>query len=394
MVRTKHTTPKTQVEILTGIAPPTNTRALDIRRDNDNVKDYSVGLKDIDNTIIYYFNNVIRPYVTQNGNQVNVPIFYGSGERWASVQKNAFLRDKNGKIQVPVIVFKRQNVEKDRSLANKLDANNPRLFQVFEAKYTKKNVYDKFSVLTNRIPVKELYGVIMPEYVTITYECIIWTEYVEQMNKIVESINFASDSYWGEAEKFQFRTRIDNYNFVQEVSDGEERAVRTNFTLVMHGYIVPDTINKQIPSSKSISKFFTKAAVTFDLEVDGVTDVFTATNYQNKTVITPGQKTATTANVTNETFTYLNTNITKQGTYVSATTARFSNTDILKAPGSLPATTVNNFSFFVNGQYMQPGNIVSFSKSGNDLILILNTTLLGFELESTFEIIGVGKFTQ
>lgn len=392
MVRTKHTTPKTQVEILTGTAPAKNNRALDIRRDNDNVKDYSVGLKDIDNTIIYYFDNVIKPYVIQNGSQVNVPIYYGSGERWATAQKNAFLRDKNGKIQVPVIVFKRQNIEKDRSLANKLDANKPRLFQIFEAKYTKKNVYDQFSVLTNRIPTKELYGVIMPEYVTLTYDCIIWTEYVEQMNKIVESINYASDSYWGEAERFQFRTRIDNYTFLQEITEGEERAVRTNFTLVMHGYIVPDAINKQIPSSKSISKFYSKAVLTFDLETDGIVDPFNVSTYQDKTVITPGQKSPTSATVTNEIFTYLNTNVTKQGVYVSSNSAKFLSTSILTAPASLPPTTVNNFSFFVNGQYVQPGYATSLVQSGNDLLLTLDTTALGYTLSSTDEIIGVGKF--
>jgi hypothetical protein len=393
MVRTKQTTPKTQVEILTGIAPPTNSRALDVRRDNDNVKDYSVGLKDIDNAIIYYFNNVIKPYVIQNGNQVNVPIYYGSGERWATAQKNAFLRDKNGKIQVPVIVFKRENFEKDRSLANKLDANKPRLFQIFEAKYTKKNIYDQFSLINNRIPVKELYGVIMPEYITLTYECIIWTEYVEQMNKIVESINFASDSYWGEAEKFQFRARIDNYNFLQEVAEGEERAVRTSFTLIMHGYTVPDAINKQLPSSKSISKFYSKAVLTFDLETDGIVDPFNVSINQNRTIITPGQKTSTSAGVTSEVLAYLSTNITKQGVYVSGNSAKFLNTSILTAPITLPPTTVNNFSFFINGQYMQPGYIISFAQSGSDLLLILNTTLLGYNLSSTDEIIGVGKFT-
>jgi len=64
---------------------------------DDNVKQFTIGLRDIDETIVYYFNNVIRPSVIQNSTKKNVPIIYGSPERWAAVQKDGFYRDKNGK---------------------------------------------------------------------------------------------------------------------------------------------------------------------------------------------------------------------------------------------------------------------------------------------------------
>ena len=92
---------------------------------SDDVKQFSIGLRDIDETIVYYFNNVIKPSVLQNGTRKNVPIIYGSPERWAAVQKDGFYRDKNGKIQAPLIMYKRDSLEKNRSLGNKLDANNP-----------------------------------------------------------------------------------------------------------------------------------------------------------------------------------------------------------------------------------------------------------------------------
>ena len=65
----------------------------------DNVKKFSIGLRDIDETIVYYFNNVIRPSVIQNSTRKNVPIIYGSPERWAAVQKDGFYRDKNAVAQ-------------------------------------------------------------------------------------------------------------------------------------------------------------------------------------------------------------------------------------------------------------------------------------------------------
>ena len=42
----------------------------------DDVKKFSIGLRDIDETIVYYFNNIIRPSVFQNGTTKNVPIIY------------------------------------------------------------------------------------------------------------------------------------------------------------------------------------------------------------------------------------------------------------------------------------------------------------------------------
>jgi hypothetical protein len=121
-----------------GKAPvPANKRRENQRSlKDDEVKQLNVGLKDIDSAIVYYFNNVIRPSVIQNGVKINVPILYGSPERWAAVQKDGYYRDKNGKIQTPLIMFKRDSVTKDRSLGNKMDANNPIHFGVFQKKYS------------------------------------------------------------------------------------------------------------------------------------------------------------------------------------------------------------------------------------------------------------------
>jgi hypothetical protein len=279
-METKQPIPKTQKEILDDNLVPyiypkvssSANRSEQIRRDNDNVKDYSVGLEDIDEAIVFYFKDVIKPFVIQNGNQINVPLIYGSPERWKSAQEDGYYRDKENKLQVPLIMFKRNNIEKQRNLGNKLDANNPLNFQIFEKKYSSKNNYDNFSVLSNRKPTTELYGVIIPDYVAVTYEFIIWSEYIEQMNKLVESVNYASDSYWGDPERFQFRAKIDSITPTNEVNNGEERYVKSNFNLTLNGYIIPDTINKQIASHK-ISKVFTKTTISFTSEIN-TTDLF------------------------------------------------------------------------------------------------------------------------
>lgn len=236
---------------------------------NDDVKQLAIGLRDIDEAIFYYFNNVIKPSVIQNGTIKPVPTIYGSPERWSAVQKDGFFRDRNGKIQIPLIMVKRDSVEKNRNLGNKMDANNPINFGIFEKKYSQKNKYDRFSVMNSRSIQKEYQGVVMPDYVNIVYSCTIFTEYVEQMNKLVESINYASDAYWGDPEKFSFRAMINNYTTTTELSQGQDRTVKTNFNINLLGHIIPTGINT-IPQGNL--KFFNKASVLFGIETVGNID--------------------------------------------------------------------------------------------------------------------------
>lgn len=218
-------------------------RANQVSRDNDNVQNFTVGIKDIDEAIFYYFNDVLKPNVSQNGKQINVPLVYGSPERWSAMQKDGYYRDKNGKMQAPLIVFRRESLEKNRQLGNKLDGNNPHNFGVFEKKFSKGNVYDKFGVLTNRTPEKEYFAVAIPDYVNIVYSCVIFTDYMEQNNKIIEGVNFASDSYWGNPSKYRFRAMIDTYSTSTELVQGNDRIVKTEFNINLLGHIVTDTIN-------------------------------------------------------------------------------------------------------------------------------------------------------
>ena len=98
---------------------------------NDDKGDFSVGIKDIDESIVYYFQNVIKPSVIQNGTRKNVPIIYGNQERWKAVQKDGYYRDRNGKMQAPLIMFKRESLEKNRNLGNKIDSENPQNYYIF-----------------------------------------------------------------------------------------------------------------------------------------------------------------------------------------------------------------------------------------------------------------------
>ena len=247
--------------------PNINRGRITTRKD-DTVQDVSIGLQDHDEAIMYYFNNVIKPSVIINGNRTNVPVIYGSPERWKGVQKDGYFRDKEGKLQVPLIMFKRDSVEKRRDLGNKLDGNNPQLHYTFQEKFTKKNQYDNFSVLQNRMPQREFHTVVVPDFVKLNYTCTIWCDYIAQMNKLIETINFTSDSYWGNAEKFKFNAKIDTFSNTTEVQQGDNRIVKSDFGLVLQGYLVPDSINKEL--AKKPQKFYSKSTVVFNSELSVV----------------------------------------------------------------------------------------------------------------------------
>jgi len=238
-------------------------RSLQNSWEGDTVKPFTVSIQDIDEAIMYYFQNVIRPFVIQNGNRIEVPIIYGAPERWKSVQRDGYYKDKNGAIMAPLIMFKRDTIEKNRSLGNKLDANYPNLYGVMKKKYDTKNFYSNFNVLNNRTPEQQFYAVTIPDYVTVTYSCVAYTYYVEQLNKIVEAIEYASDSYWGNPQRYQFKAAIDSFTTVTELPADSMRIVKSTFNIKIYGYIIPNTLQNNVSSLK---KFRNKSKVIFSIE--------------------------------------------------------------------------------------------------------------------------------
>tara|TARA_A100001201_G_scaffold48547_1_gene48427 strand:- start:261 stop:1808 length:1548 start_codon:yes stop_codon:yes gene_type:complete len=229
-------------------------RGLIRSRNNDEVKNFSIGLMDIDSAIMFYFNNVIKPTVEENGEQIKVPIMYSNPQRWGMVQKRGYLIDNKKQIITPVIAFKRTSIEKDQNLAvDKLNPQDPKLFYTFQKQYNNRNRYDKFAVQQGLNQQKELYSVAVPDYITLQYEFIVWTTYIEQMNKIVEQIIYSEGSYWGEDGKFKFRTKIDNYTDASEVSVNTERLIKTNFTVTLNGYLIPEEFSKVVTTQKQLT---------------------------------------------------------------------------------------------------------------------------------------------
>ncbi len=239
-------------------------RAQQVRRDKDTTKDFSVTLMDVDSTIYKYLEKNISPTIMSEGRLIKVPINYASPERWKSIRKDGYLRDKNGKVQCPTIAFRRSTMQRNDNLITL----NRYLQYPTVKRFSQKNQYDKFNLMSGFKPVQEVYSVALPDHVIINYDFIVWTDLVEQGNAIIEKINFATEDYWGDKHNFKFRTSISDYNFQVEVSADQDRIVRTTFSMMVYAYLLPDKYENY---KSTIQKAFTARKIVVNTEVTGKT---------------------------------------------------------------------------------------------------------------------------
>lgn len=242
-----------------------SNRAQQVRRDTDDQRNFTISLYDIDNTILEHLNN-LQLQVQDGGQRINVPSFFGSPEQWVSAQRDGYIRDNQGKVILPLIILKRTTSENDQAiqLFNRY-LNTPAV-----RLYSPKNKYTQFSILSGQnAPVTEVFNVVVPSHVVLTYHFIVWTEKVEQMNDLILKFQFNTKDYWGSKKGFRFRTRIESFSHTTEVATGEDRVVKTEFDLVTHGYVLPDSIVKLDTQEATTKKFFTPKKVILGAEVVG-----------------------------------------------------------------------------------------------------------------------------
>ena len=379
------------------LGQPEINRAYETSVKGDTDKDYKIGIKDIDEAVLYYFNNVLKLSVTQNNTKQLVPIIYGNQENWKAVQQDGYLRDKSGKLLAPLLMFKRNTITQNRNLGNKLDGNQVHNFQYFESSFNRRNAYGNFNIINNRVPEKKYIVSITPDYITVDYTCIMWTYFVEQMDSLIESLNFSSRSYWGDPNRFLFYSSIDSFQENLTYELGEDRAVKNEFSISLNGYLIPDTVNKKMANA---TRAYGVSQIFFGLETANSTEQFNATVNAPTTNARNSVRTTDSVNNVNmitggsdpAAISYATATVQATGTVSNSTTVTFPKT-WLSAPSGMPATSVANFSFFCNGNFIDTNSITSFTTDGVSIsTLVINPTSLQYTFDSQDIIIAIGKF--
>jgi hypothetical protein len=341
----------------------------------------SVSLFDIDYAMMSYLEDTALPTLDDNGKALKIPVIYGNSERWKGAQRDGIFRDNKGRIQLPLMMIRRNSITKDESMP----MLNRHVSYPTVTKYSKDNRYDRFSLMGTSVkPKYELYNITMPQYVEVSYQCMAWTSYTEHLNKVIEQLQFAG-SFWGDKDKFKFKVILSDFEVINEVGEGTERINRIEFSLAVKAYLLPEKFDGQ----NTIKKSFSTKRVVMSTEVDitsgtgRLEGLLTTPSpyYDNKDLID---------------FLSLNNSKVVSGAPNSAT---FTNIKLIPAPAQLESVITAGLTYdgnsydiklYINGvRYYQTTHFSVTSYTNNTLELNL---FPGFSIDSQDEITITGKF--
>ena len=230
-------------------------------------KGLSIGLTDIDTTVIRHMKNVMKPVVREANEIIKVPVMYGNEERWKSIRNRGVLRDKNNTIILPVIVIKRTGVAMNDQMPLSFDNDvQGKYISVVRSSngWSKNNRYDRFSVLTGQKPVEEFIKTGMPDFVVCTYSIVMMTAFMEQMNDLNTIMVEHLETYWGDSTSYRFLSAMegDISNEVQMESQGE-RLIKNELTISIKGYMIPEFTDNVFGKTSEMKRAYIPKKVSF-----------------------------------------------------------------------------------------------------------------------------------
>lgn len=383
-------------------------RGLDRSKVGSNFKTKNVSIVDIDTAILSYLESK-NLTVTVNGIDKQVPIIYGSPERWQQASRNGYIKDQKGQIQNPLIIFKRNSLSRRDDLVNRFNRNQR--IHYTQSRYSNKNRFDKFSQQIDFKPTNEIYKIRVGDFVQMEYEFIIWTDFISHTNQLIEQLNWNSDDYWGREGGAKFKSSIDSFSTSNELNNGQERLVRTTFNLTVKAYLLPE-IKDDTNDEQVIKSYTTQKTVLFQ-EVE--TELTKVTNQEELDELLREDRSFTEVNqigalFSTGTFSNNATQETKNNefdavlefvSYFDTRTATITPPNIATFTGTTTkvAPSVDYLSYddedlyqiFINGIFV-PATVWSANDNGTDITFTFNTTLLGYLLESSDDVRGIGKF--
>jgi hypothetical protein len=340
----------------------------------------SVSLYDIDYAMMSYLEETALPKLDDNGKSLSIPVIYGNSERWKGAQRDGVFRDNKGRIQLPLMMIRRNSISKDESMPM---LNRHTSYPTI-TKWSKDNRYDRFNLIGSAAkPKYELYNITMPQYVEVTYQCMVWTSYTEHLNKVIEQLQYTG-TFWGDKDKFKFKVILSDFEIINEVGEGTERINRIEFSLSVKAYLLPEKFDGENTIKKSFSTkrvvMSTEVDVTGNGRLEGLLTTPSA-YYDNKDLID---------------FLSLNNSKVVDG---GINTATFTGVKLIQAPAQLSGVITSGLTYegnsydiklYINGvRYYQTTHFTITSYTNNILTLALSP---GFSVDSGDEITITGKF--
>ena len=117
------------------------------------------------------------------------------------------------------------------------------------------------------------------------------------------------------------------------------------------------------------------------------------TDQSSTTLVTEAAMAGFTAGSVTDKQNYLRKNFYKSSNGILSTATASFTAVTASAPSGFTDTNENDFLFFINGQYMEH-DALTIEQSGSVFLLQVDTSGIGYELESDDEILAVGKFNS
>lgn len=228
----------------------------------------AVTIMDVDAAILYKLQKGFGLSVNEDGKSIAVPVMMADGEKWVQVRKNKLLRSHDGQVIIPLMILHRSSMSADTSFSKLEIPNSQRI-----AYLSPRNNADAFNNLRetyNTNESTELAVSVIPDYVNIQYELVIWTHYQTQLNYIVEQILTENNVAWGDV--YQFVTKVGDWSFELLNEPSGDRVVKGKTQLSVKGILHSEyeLLEKTTNSAFSIKR------VAFNTEIVDTGQEFTS----------------------------------------------------------------------------------------------------------------------
>lgn len=164
----------------------------------DPVTYQDITLENIDRGIRDWVDRTVDARVkTPQSDLHKVPVIFSSGERWSTGRTKQVFRDENGVLILPIISVRRVAIEPDPTkmalgcqvdkiqIAKKVDIKSNQIKNLEAAPL----VTDVLGLRSHNYPaVYDVYTIPFPDRLQATYQLIIQTQYISQMNDILQKM--------------------------------------------------------------------------------------------------------------------------------------------------------------------------------------------------------------
>jgi hypothetical protein len=230
-------------------------------------------LEDIDTALYEWVNDTLNVHTITNEGWKKVPVLWGNNERAHSVKDKKDHRDSEGSLIYPIISVERKSVEKNLQNKGSFGANlfpQPdvkggviAIARQIQQEKTKEFVNNDTLRVTGRInfpkqqrtntAVYEILYTPYPTYLETTYEVMLRTEYIQQMNEMVTPFMAKTggiNSFLLKRNGHQYESFIQS-NFTLESNadslNALERIFTTKVQIKVLGYILGQDKNDPQP---------------------------------------------------------------------------------------------------------------------------------------------------